>query len=314
MIVLAVLAACSDPELAKKEEELQVLQRDLDSLREELRKVRSDFESVTGRGADRQADADAEPPRKGAQGPFGHQLPRRPLREELRWTVLRSGVPAELPPLPAPVATEAACGFSLDLPTLRALSDPVLRKSGLGRSSPLLLLENGEALAAHGGDDLGLACDGTFRHHGPQVQFAPRRERGAVASNTYRLAYAEELPLPRGDDGRPLYWVFPGTALEVRFQDPWESSWGEAELSLGFKVVGGLEGRPLWQAPGQLALITEPAGGVSVVLDDRLMDRTWSVRVSSPVDGPFVVLDTLTVGNSEWAAVVTGERAFERSR
>jgi hypothetical protein len=68
------------------------------------------------------------------------------------------------------------------------------------------------------------------------------------------------------------------------------------------------------EAPGRLELLSEAAGGLSVTLDDRLMDRAWAIRVSSPLDGPYLVVDTLTVGNAERAVVVTGERSFERGR
>jgi hypothetical protein len=314
MWTVILLIGCSEShDLATRQARQAELQHSLAVLQADFEDVNRDFETVSGAGALRRPDPGAKPVRKIGKRWLGHQAPRHVLdAAAIRVVVQRTGVPTPLPELEAPARADGPCGWSFTLPRLRPLSDLVLRNSGLGRSSPLVLTEDGAPLTPHAdGPDVGDRCVGAFRHAGAAVQFSPSGHSEAATQRRYTLTADPSVPLPRGDDGRPLYWVYPGTQLEFTIIDAWDPAWGDPTITLGAKLVGEHTGRPILELHDQPQLLDEDAPVVEHVVRPLDLDGNWALRLSSPTDGPWVAIDTLTIGNSEYAMVVTGERAWE---
>jgi hypothetical protein len=253
-----------------------------------------------------QHDANASPPRGEDVAPL---KPVQSLDGSIQVDVSRTGIPITLPVLGQPSSPEEPCGWTFDLPRYRSISDLSLRKAGLGRASPLVLMEDGRPLAAHASNDNHLKrCAGAFRHAGSVLQFSPKGNSEAALSRAYRLVHDERVPLPRGDDGRELYWVYPGTHLQFTFTGAWPE---EADPPVGvivMKVTGESTSRPSvqahWDAPQILEGDTPTLRFPVHPLD--LMDG-WTLHIYSPLEGPYIVVDTLVLGNPGHALVVTNE-------
>jgi hypothetical protein len=211
--------------------------------------------------------------------------------------------------------TETNCGWKYKLESLKPISDFVLNKADLGKSSPLLLLEDGTPLKGHAAPgDFEKNCRGGYRHAGFVVLFSPTgNSPDAVADHDYTIALSHDVPLPRGDDGRPMYWVYPGTTLKFEFDKPWNSDWGDLAVNLGGRTSGAAAA-PLTLTIASEAPVTFEGEAVLHKVEPDFPEGPWSITLSSPADGPFVLLNRLTVGNETAALVVTSERAWRESK
>ncbi|MFT4621642.1 MAG: hypothetical protein ACI8PZ_000294 [Myxococcota bacterium] len=312
ILVLLALGCSESHDLEARRARQAELEATVEVLAADLEAMSADFEAVTGADAVRKPDPSAAPVRKSGGRPVGHQTPRRVLGEQLRVVVERTGTVTALPSLDAPTKAAGPCGWSFDLPRLRPISDLVLRNAGMGRASPILLLEDDEPLSPHAEPaDIGERCAGAFRHAGAAVQFSPSGRSNAAKERRYRLTYAEQTPFPRGDDGRPLYWIHPGTQLEFQLIDRWDPAWGDPTLTLAVKLIGEHGARPLVEMGQVTAQLEGDTPLIEQAVPHLQLDGSWALRIASPADGPWIVLDTLTIGNGENAVVITGERAWE---
>ncbi len=311
--IASVVGCSSDHDLEARRARQVELTETLENLETDLAQVRKDFETVSGAGAFRRPDPGATPVRKGERSTWiGAQAPHTRLNDaDIRVRVERTGLPVALPSLEAPKRGDGPCAWSFTVPRLRPLSDLVLRNSGLGRSSPIVLVENGKPLSSHAEvADISDRCTGSFRHAGAELQFSPRGRSEAVTGREYKLSHAAEVPLPRGDDGRPLYWVYPGTQLEFSVVDRWDPAWGDPTLTLTAKLIGEHTGRPLVELDDVVRTLDGDLPVVEYALRPLQLDGTWSLRISSPIDGPWIVIDTLTLGNDDHAVIISSEHAW----
>jgi hypothetical protein len=302
-------SGCGSLELEAQRNQQAELMASIESLRSDFHSMKADYDSIAMAAPSRKADPAAEVPRTNrAGGWIGNQTPGQELSSTLDWRVDITGSPVALPKLEAPTRTETTCGWVFEAPGLKPLSDLVLRRSGMGRASPILLLEDHNALASHADDQHETYCAGAFRHAGTQFQFSPRGVVDAVPKRTYALAHAEQ-PVERAD-GRPLYWVVPGTQFALTMSEPWQPAWGKPTLDLVIKAIGPHEGRLMVRVGRRVGLEDKAIVQKHIDLTAAELDGSWRLLVSSPVDGPYVVIDTLTLGNPRKALVVTGEGAY----
>ncbi|MCB9676169.1 MAG: hypothetical protein H6737_13695 [Alphaproteobacteria bacterium] len=311
---LLLLAGCA-PDLTALEQRQKELERELTELDEELVALRETLDEAGievkgGRPARGKArGAKAKPARGKAKArtnepPEGHQTPQTERSAEAGLSVTRTGRVPALPPPGNVERTATACGFKLEMPELKAISDYPLNNRGLGKSGPVVLSVDGQALEAHAfPKDYEERCGGAFRHAGTVVLFSTP-DTPTLEGREVGLSLDPRVPLPRGDDGRPMYWVYPGTELSVHL-DAWDPAWGEAQVTIGALVVGTGDatfavGDTVRRAAGAAA-ISEPLNGAT------------GIRVSSPEGGPYVLIDVLTIGNPDDAVVVTGGRAWRAS-
>lgn len=321
LMLAALLAGCGGGQLAELEEEQAELRKEYDDLEENVEALKQE---MIGLGLITEAQANARvKPNKGAKakvkagGPPGKR-PKRPgtprpeteLSEALPWTAERTGTPDPLPAIAKPERAEGACGWRIKLEQLQPVSDFPLNRDGFGKSGPVVLLEDGEPMLAHAmPGQFADQCSGAFRHAGYLFLFSPTGTVDDGGTRSYTLGHAPEFPLPRGEDDRPMYWVYPGTTATFTFTEGWQQDWGTPELTLA--------GRTMDPVDGGTATFTAP--GIEQVLDDGnftltqtldLGDEGFSLTLSSPKGGPWVLIDTLTLGNPEFAVVVTAEAAW----
>jgi len=252
---------------------------------------------------------------KGRAQLHDHQTPEHVLGEEMPFESSRSGTPTPLPALPSRERLEeTTCGFKYKIESLKPISDFVLNRADLGKSSPLVLFEDDEPMAAHAYPrDFQDQCTGVFRHAGFVILFSPSGDSpDSVDEHRYRIDLAPQLPLKRGDDGREMYWVYPGTTLTLAFSRGWEEAWGPLWVDLSGKT-SGKAAEPLTLHIGD-EVHTFGKDNVFVSTQPDVPQDAWSIRIESPEQGPYFLLDLLTLGNPKHALVVTGPRAFEENK
>ena len=123
------------------------------------------------------------------------------------------------------------------------------------------------------------------------------------------VSWVADGPVPRAGDAAPIWWVYPGSSLELRFDEPWGHPPGAFEA----RVLGDLVGQgsassvrvtvfdqrvPLAEDDGRVWAELKPASAP--------VDRPWSVRVEVAAGGPSLLLRNLAIGASPYTTHVIG--------
>lgn len=204
------------------------------------------------------------------------------------------------------------CGYRFYVPWLEPISDQMLEQTGSGRASPVMLLHDGQPLTPHAGPlAYEKSCKFSFRHQPKYLFFSPANAVDNIAGE-WTLKLAKEVPLARGDD-REMYWVYPGTTLTFSFGKGWDAdTWGEMKITLEARLL--YVGTPDAPTPRPGAEATASFLGVEESSDDPRLgfeqvadppDGPWTLELTSPLDGPYILVETLVVGNDQHALVVT---------
>jgi hypothetical protein len=302
----ALVAVACGPDLAAVETEQQSLEKEVEVLRSTVDTMRTEMQAMGLLPS-------------GPAGSMGPAVAGTDLSQDLTWSAKRTGpVPEPKAVLGVPERRDATeCGYRFHLPWLEALSDASLESTGSGRASPLLLKQDGKALEPHANAPAyDKACRFAFRHMPKFLFFSPDGSVGAV-SGTWTVALDTEVPIARGGDARPTYWVYPGTTLTFTFDSGWQSEWGPMSVQVDTRLL--YVGTPDNAAPavGGAATVsaldseesgTEPRLGLEVVPEPP-PEAAWTVEITSPPDGPYVLVELLRVGNDNNALVVTAPGA-----
>lgn len=238
---------------------------------------------------------------RGFATPSESLAPRYPL------TITRTGT---IPTLdhPAPERSAGRCGMRIRTPALRAISDSNLNLLDHGYASPVVLREDGVALVPHAAPpDYGRYCVGHFSHGFANVFFSPTISL-ADTTRTYTLALSDALPLNR-EDGRPMYWVYPGTTLSVTAERDWDPSWGPLHVDLVARVLEPSDSPPRVRIADASFQQTGHRMQVSERVDPGR--SPLQITIENPSDGPYVLVELLTIGNAERAVVVTSPDAWD---
>lgn len=295
------VVGCYD--LAALEAEQQSLEKEVEVLRANVEEMRDLMQAM---GAMPRGPAAEEGPAAEAD-PGDADLARAiPIRVE------RSGQAPQLPSPGAPERREnTACGYRFAVPWLEALSDQGLEMAGAGRASPLRVLQDGRPLTPHAGP---LAfernCKGAFRHQPRFVFFSPPDAVDNVGG-AWTLQLSDEVPMPLGNDGE-AHWVYPGTELVFTFDAGWRAEdWGPMRVSFDARLlyVGTPEDPDtLGSGSARLQFLdhdqTTDEPRLTVTHAPPNPDGPWTLTVSSPADGPYVLVDRLSLGNDEHTLVV----------
>lgn len=209
-----------------------------------------------------------------------------------RPTLRRVGTPPALK-VSAPRRGEGACDWIVDFIAPAGMDDFSLGRAGVGASSPLVLFEDGVPLKPHAGR-AGFAdsCAGAFVHQVKGLRFSPTGDVDAGGARTYTLGLSEALPLPTAT-GRDAWWVYPGTTLEVGVQDAHPGGPGYS-LELEALAFGAGQGRV--EVGGQAAALEGEGLHRTVTLPLPAPTEPWTVRLSSPADGPYLLVSRLAYG------------------
>ncbi|HHO50611.1 MAG TPA: hypothetical protein ENK18_06975 [Deltaproteobacteria bacterium] len=295
-----LLGACGGPDLAQLEVEQRALEREVAVLRSNVATMRARMQAE-----------DLIP-----SGPAGASTvgPRGGLAGELSFSVTRSG---QLPELELPGEPERRsdtdCGWRFSAPWLEAISDLSLEKSGSGRSSPILLQLDGSNLSPHAMPPrFERSCSGAFRVQPKYIFFSPWSPD--AVEGTWTLSVDEAIPVPRAIDGRGMYWIYPGTSLTFSFEGAWDESWGDFGLVFDARLLPvGTPDRPRLVPSGQASV--SALGQTREGRENRLglkietppSGSSWELVVATPGDGPWVLIETLFIGNEERSLVVSAE-------
>jgi hypothetical protein len=106
-----------------------------------------------------------------------------------------------------------------------------------------------------------------------------------------------------------MYWVYPGTTLTLSFEGAWDPSWGELKMDLAGRVMDIDQAPVTLTAPG-FSDELRANGNFDIKQALEAPTGAWTLEIASPEEGPYVLVDTLTLGNPDNAVVVTSESAW----
>lgn len=208
-------------------------------------------------------------------------------------SVRRVGDPPPLPAITVEPGKEP-CVETIKVPGLEFLGWAQTGKVAAGIRSPLAVWEGDTLLEPKDG---GQGCAGSWRQKDNIVA-----RRRAADGPPLRVAWSESVPDRAGKD--EFYWVFPGTAIEWAFEQPWSTTAGAPTvvgevLAFGTgaaELVVGDRAAPFVSA-GQRLRATIPAPTAA---------GAWQVAIRSPVGGPFLLVRRLRVeAGSESTPIVS---------
>lgn len=305
------LTGCGSAEVARLEVEQNALEKEVETLRSNVAGLRQEMVEVGlikgGPGAG-----------GGAGGEAGNPLPETEISGDLPWTFTRTGAPPALPSLGPPERRQKTnCGYKFSVRQLQPLSDFSLNSAGAGKASPVLLFEDGQPLTPHAmPHDFEQNCRFAFRHAGFLIMFTPDGKPASAHGKTYTVALDSAFPLQRGDDGRDLFWIYPGQTATLSLSKGWNPDWGSLSVDLDARLVyvGKTNSAPATASVlGVDEKSARPRLGMSAQIETPPSDA-FEVTIASPGDGPYVLIETLTLGNAQHAVVVTSEAAFRESQ
>lgn len=209
------------------------------------------------------------------------------------------------------------CDWTIAVPALERINDLALNRAQLGMVSPIVLLEDGQPLRPHATPpEFNDACTGAFQHQGRVVKFSPTGANAEAAStHAYTLGLSPDLPL-RDATRHEAYWVYPGTTLRFSFPEGYataaEGAAPAGPASFGVSVtalsLGGTGATVrITSQEGEIgAPLTGAGEHTAAVLTPPAPTGPWTLTVTSPPDGPWVLLQRLVFGTKEDARHVIG--------
>lgn len=300
-----LMGGCTGPDLAEYEVKQAALEKEVAVLRQTVAEMRGQMQEM------------GMIPAGPAAGSSMTVTGAVDLSSEIPFAVERTGEIPTFPALGDPERRDTTdCGYRFSVPWLESISDGSLESSGSGRASPILLLQDGRALTPHAGPvQYEKTCKFSFRHQPRYLFFSPA-DSVEEAGGLWEMQLSDLIPLPRSDE-REMYWIYPGTTAVFRFKAPWkQEDWGPLQVEIDARVLQ--VGSP--EAPNALgtkeALVSVlgheersagPKLGFAIAPDPT--DQPFTLEVSSPEGGPFVLLETLIVGNEKYALIVTAPGA-----
>ena len=300
-MVLFSLVSCSSARMSELETEQDQLKREIRQLKQAVGDFKREMSRVGLIDAREGSDNSTEQ--------LGVPTPNEDVTASLNIQITRTGSPPTLPNLGKPKRSSTLCGYRFDLPQVREISDFSLNKGGFGKSSPILLLEDGKPLTPHAfPNHYEQNCSGAFRHAGTVLLFSPTGNAEYGTQAQYSLALDDNVPKTR-PDGREIYWVYPNTTLTIAINDSFDPSWGEGTVSIAGALFGAGTPQITVTVADTSTQVTEDRFTVETALPGT--KQPWTIEITSPERGPFVLVDLLTIGNTDYAAVVTSEVAFQ---
>ena len=201
----------------------------------------------------------------------------------LEATAQRTGSPPALPEL-IWKASKAPCLGTIPLPDFAFLGQRATNELFSRLSSPIEVWEGTERLSGQlrKGD-----CNGTYLHRSAMVV-----KRKAAEGPPLSLRWSADIP--SGNDGQPVYWVYPGTTLSWTLAEPVQAP---ATVALTAGLLGPGTGVPELRV-GDARTPLEIDGIEASARIEQTGGTIRSVEVSAPAGGPFVVVQSLTLSDA----------------
>ncbi len=177
--------------------------------------------------------------------------------------------------------------------------------AGLGATSPLVVLEDGEPLQ-RGPCGAPEPVTGSFCHISGVLLVTPREPGYLEApAGHYRLALERELPIQQGSV--ELWWAYPGTSLVADV----EGGAGGAPLRVELSLEAMGPGAPPTVTVASLPVSLEQRAEVLVgSVELPQPTEPWSVRVEAPPQGAMVAVRRLAVVRDEQTLDLMGSQAL----
>lgn len=302
--VVIGLTGCGASEVTRLETEQRALETEVATLRETVAELRSEMQR---KGVLKSGPVGPRPKAAGAVAPSVVLTDEYPLATSRTATDLVLQTVSEPEP-----RSDTPCGWRVGVQHLEPISDFALAADGLGRSSPVLAQHSGRFLEGHAPPmKFEKTCSGAYRHQSKFLFYSP--PAGAAEPGAIALQLAEEMPFA-DEGGRPRYWVYPGTTMTISASVPWDAAWGEPYVVFDLRLRDvGLASKPAARSEGTVVMTIgdrEISSREAVWRASEPLGDTGSatITIHSPADGPFVLVDSLAIGNAGHAAVVTSKQ------
>lgn len=188
-----------------------------------------------------------------------------------------------------PMADGDPCLQVARRPEIYALSDAATNAAGMGAVSPLLVLENGQALErSRWRTKLKEApCSGAYLPQTGQIFISPS-EAVPEQPASYRLALVPDQPIDTGQEQG--WWVYPGTTLRFAIEAQADAS-RALSLELGLEPILG-QASELEVALDDTPIQLDPVGPAWVKGHAALArgGGTFTLTLQSPPDGPYALI------------------------
>jgi len=215
-----------------------------------------------------------------------------PLSLRLEWSIARTGA---LPTLPvSDVKPWGACGQQGSLAGWEVISEQALLEAGLGRASPLMMLEGGELLLPSQKRirELPTECSGAVRYTDTAVLVSSHTTEPGELVATLTEAVPQQV-----DGLGARYWIYPGTTLQVSLLEA-----DAASTAVAVTVRGLGDAAPTLLLEGQPLELTALPGEQQWKADVQLTEGQGTITISAG-DG-FALLTGLTVGSGDEAVAL----------
>jgi len=213
-------------------------------------------------------------------------------------TIRRVGNPPKAPQLGKPELRGDGCRRVIQTGAFDAISDDELARRGVLGASPVVVRQ-GELVFEHVAE--------RSEECAPQAWFA----EGAIQIATpdkgpVKVSLAKRAPI-LGPNGQPAYWVYPGTSLELSFPSAFKEPEEAFEVYAQAAGFGGDGGVPTLEVEDQAVEMDSFRGWVHGVIHPPAPKKAWSLRLSSPEDGPWLLVRNITVGMRPKTTHVIGD-------
>ena len=103
-----------------------------------------------------------------------------------------------------------------------------------------------------------------------------------------------------------MYCVYPGTTVTIAIDSAWQETWGVAKLEIGGRIIDLTSDGVQVTAPGIEETLS--TGGDFVVTKELgETDGGFTIEVSSPENGPYVLLNQIQLGNPDHGLVISSD-------
>lgn len=193
------------------------------------------------------------------------------------------------------------CAVSVALPGLAGLQAEALAGAGRPHASPLRVHVDGQELPP--GGEVVSCTPGWSWSEGRLVVVAP-----GVNPDNLTLHLEPNPSLTSAADPVPAWWVYPGTTLTLAFDQAWPFPAGAFDAVLRAHALGPGEGLPLLEVAGAAAPVRRAGDRVWAHATPPLPGAgRWTISLSVPADGPFLLLQNLRLGRAPFSVHLVGQ-------
>ncbi|GDX79541.1 hypothetical protein LBMAG42_13520 [Deltaproteobacteria bacterium] len=243
-----------------------------------------------------------------AVGVGGPRLaPAAPRPPRLHVTGARTGTPPTLPAIEPHRGTQP-CNYTAKLVNWEGLGESALIGAGHGLVSPVVVFEDDKPLQMHALPELtAKTCGGAGYFVDDHVKFSPSGPGPESAEqHTYRLGLSADAPMI-GGGWEEAWWVYPGTTVRLDVAGPPNGGVPTVRVKAAVTLEGA--GIPTLSVAGSGGASFGRRGHAleAVATAPSAASGPWSIEVTSPADGPWLLLERVVTGTPEAPQYLVGK-------